>query len=190
MRYIIISPPAEEPISVAEAKLHARVTSGTAEDTYIAALITAARLRAEHELGRTLVTTTLRAVADGFPDACSVLALPRPPAASIVHVKYLDLGGIQQTLAASAYTLDNITEPAQLLPAYGTTWPATLDAANAVEVQYTAGYGGAAAVPAPIRHWISVLVTQMYERRIPPEGAQNTRTFVDALLDPYRIYAL
>lgn len=190
MRYTIVTGPTEEPVTVAEAKLHARVTSGNAEDTYIAALITAARLRAEHELGRTLCTTTLRAVADRFPDSDSVLALPRPPAASIVHVKYLDPAGTLQTLPGAAYTLDSITEPAQLLPAYGTDWPATLDAANAVEIQYTAGYGAAGAVPAPIRHWINVLVTQMYERRTPPEGAQEARTFVDALLDPYRIYAL
>lgn len=49
--------PAEEPVTLAEAKAHLRV-SGTDEDAYIDALVKAARGRAESLTRRQLITAT------------------------------------------------------------------------------------------------------------------------------------
>jgi uncharacterized phiE125 gp8 family phage protein len=62
-----------------------------------------------------------------------------------------------------------------------------LDAANAVTVTYTAGYGSASDVPQAIKHWIMMTVASMYENRessAPGAAATQMLPFVDGLLDP------
>ena len=184
----LITAPATEPITLAEAKAHLRC--GDDEDALINALIVAAREAAEHELGRALVTQTWERVVDAFPAV--ELELGMPPVQSITSVTYIDTAGALQTLSASAYTLDPTTPPGWALPATGYTWPATLDTANAVRVRFSAGYGAAAAVPAGIKAWILLRLGTLYKHR---EGVVTGVTvaevpggFVDRLLDPYRTW--
>ena len=58
--------PATEPVSASEAKAHLRVT-GSGDDTYIGALITAARQLAEQKCNRALITQTWDLVLDAWP---------------------------------------------------------------------------------------------------------------------------
>ena len=62
----LVTPPAEEPVSLAEAKLHLRVDFPN-EDALITALIAAARQAAETLTGRQLVTARWKLVLDSFP---------------------------------------------------------------------------------------------------------------------------
>jgi hypothetical protein len=67
--------------------------------------------------------------------------LPFPPLVSVDSIKYVDdATGTQTTLAASEYSVDAVSEPARITPAYGKSWPATRNQAGAVEVTFTAGY--------------------------------------------------
>ena len=54
MSLTLVSPPAAEPVTLAEAKSHLKLDTSD-EDTLIASLITAARARAEWHTGRALV---------------------------------------------------------------------------------------------------------------------------------------
>src|SRR5690348_16556758 len=99
----LIADPATEPVSLAEAKAHLRVTASD-EDALISALIIAAREAAEHELGRALITQTWEKTLDLFPDA---IELTNPPVQSVASVQYLDIDGVEQTLSSVSYTLDN-----------------------------------------------------------------------------------
>lgn len=185
----LITPPALEPVTLAEAKLHLRV-SGTAEDTLITALIVAARQHAEHITERAFITQTWELALDAFPAA--EIRLPRPALLTIVSVKYDDAAAVEQTISGSGYTLDTHAQPGWLLPAYNTTWPTTLAAANAVRIRYTAGYGPAAAdVPAGIKAWMLLRIGALYRNREElADGRQAVPSFVDRLLDPYRIWVL
>ena len=184
----LITAPTEEPLTLAEAKLHLRV-DGTDEDSLITALIVAAREAAEHETGRAFVTQTLELVLDEFPEA---FVLRRPPVASVTSVKYLDPAtGAELTLDPADTLLDNISEPAYLVPAYGKSWPTARATANAVRVRYVAGYGAAAAVPVAIKQWMKLAIGTMYENRssvVAGQFAPLPDRFWSALLDPYRIY--
>lgn len=190
MPLIIITPPASEPVTLAEAKLHCKV-DGSDDDTLITALIISAREQAQHRLGRALITQTLEQVLAAFPDG---IKLPLPPAKTIVSVKYIDSAGILQTLDPAAYELDKDSSPGWLVPAYGLAWPSARAVPNAVRVRYTAGYGAAADVPASIKSWMLLAIGTLYSQRevvITGTLVQDLpHYFFDGLLDPYRVYQL
>lgn len=184
----LITAPVAEPITLTEAKAHLRIT-GADDDTYITSLIVAARQGAEHITGRTLMAQTWELALDWFEDA---IRLPRPPLTSITSVKYLDDAGALQTMSASAYLLDDHSEPARLLPAYDTSWPATRTQANAVLIRYVAGYASAATVPQEIKNWMLLRIGMLYgSRESVVIGVPIAELpFVDRLLDAYRSWGV
>lgn len=184
----LITAPTAEPVTLTEAKAHLRVI-GADEDTYITALIVAARQAAEHITGRALMAQTWELALDAFKAGIS---LPRPPLASITSIKYLNDAGALTTMDASAYLLDDHSEPARLLPAYGATWPATRNQANAVLIRYVAGYANAAAVPQEIKSWILLRIGLLYENRESVVAGVSIAElpFVDRLLDASKVWGL
>jgi uncharacterized phiE125 gp8 family phage protein len=177
---------ATEPISLAEAKAHLRVTHA-GEDTLIAAMIIAARQACEGETGRSLVTQTWEKTLDLFPDA---IELPNPPVLAIVSVQYIDATTtLTTTLAPVSYALDNKSEPGWLVPAYGYDWPTPLDVINAVTVTYLTGYGDASAVPEVLKAWIKLHLGNLYANResFVLGALVAPLPFAAGLLDPYRL---
>jgi len=187
MSLTLITDPSTEPVTLAQAKAHCRV-DGTADDTLITALIVAAREACEHKIGRPLITQTWERTLEYFAGGAVLLGKFKP--LSIISVYYLDDSGADTLLDPLAYTLDADTEPGYLLPAYGTTWPSARATANSVRVRFTAGYGPSAAdVPTAIKQWILIAVGTMYEHRTGiADKALAALPFLDALLDPERIY--
>lgn len=169
-----------EPVTLAEAKLQLRLeTDITTEDARVTRLIQAAREDAEHRLGRRLCTQTWECVLDAFPEA--EIDLRKPPIAAITSVVYIDENGDSQTMDSALYSLDADTSHGWLLPAIDTTWPATLDTANAVRVRFTTGVATAALVPAAVRDWILLRVESLYRNK-PMDGHH------DRLLDGATVY--
>ena len=133
MATILITPPSEQPVALADVKVDLRIEHAE-EDGRLALLIAAARQLAEQMTGRAFAPQTWEIVADAFPEA---FILSPAPAATIVSVKYIDTGGIEQTLNESGYQLDKDSLPGYLIPAYGYAWPETRAQANAVRVRFT-----------------------------------------------------
>lgn len=188
MSLTLVQAPALEPVSLALAKTHCRI-DGTEFDTLLPAWITAARQRAEHELGRALITQTWLLTLDAFPAA--EIELPKPRVLAIESVMYLDAAGAEQTLAPAAYALDSYTLPGWLFPT--DSWPATYDGANAVRVRFTAGYGPAAAdVPSQVVAWMLLQIGAMHRHAsavaVGAAVAELPGRFVDGMLDAERVY--
>jgi uncharacterized phiE125 gp8 family phage protein len=178
----LVTEPDSEPLSLAEAKEHVKPAEGVAsENSRLERAIAAVRELAEQETKRALITQTWRKTLDEFPDA---IRLDHPPIQSVVHVKYYGADGNQITLDEASYQLDNESEPGWIVPAPGYAWPGTQSRANAVEVEYVAGYANAAAVPAGIKQWMLALIGAVFDNRDPEEVKTE---FVDRLLDRYRI---
>lgn len=184
----LITAPASEPITLAEAKAHLRVDV-TDEDSLITALIVAARQAAEHITGRALMTQTWEVAFDEFDE--SGLWLQYPPLVSITSITYLDEDGAPQTLDAADYVLNDYDEPAVIKPAADVSWPATLCQPNVVTVRYVAGYANAAAVPQAIKQWILLRVGSMYAHREEMGPANLAELpFADSLLEAYKVYGV
>jgi uncharacterized phiE125 gp8 family phage protein len=159
---VLSDAPAEEPVSLEEAKQHLRVEIET-DDALITSLIMAAREHVEMFTRRQLVTATWVWTLDGFLG--QVVRLPKPPLQAITTVAYLDGAGTPQTLDASLYHVNAAVQPGVLTPAFGRSWPTTREASDAVTITYVAGYGAAAAVPATLKAAIVLLVGDLYEHR-------------------------
>ncbi|MBP3955402.1 phage head-tail connector protein [Gemmata sp. G18] len=178
----LITPPATEPVTLAEAKAWARV-DGTEEDAIFTALITAARQAAEEFLRRSLITQTWKLTLDlcagankpwwdgvregamsslygGLPGS---VPLPKGPVQSISSVVTYDLNNAASTFAASNYRVDASGD--RLLLNYGAVWPSNVRPEAGCEITYVAGYGAAAAVPQPIKTGILTHVAALYEQR-------------------------
>ena len=186
VRIIAPAAGAVQPVTLAEARAQTRADCND-EDGLLGLLISVATQAATDRLQRALVPTRYRLTLDSFPDAIELLM---PPIISVESVKYIDISGEQQTLAPQDTFLDKVSEPGQLVPAAGRTWPATQDRINAVEVEYTAGYP-ASAIPLPIKQWILLAIGDMYaNRERSSEKPAVPQDFAEGLLDTYKIWSV
>lgn len=154
--------PTAEPVTLAELRDHLRLDT-SAEDTYLAALLTLARETAEKFCRRSFLSKVVTLKFDSFPE-CRTIRLPRSPVTGTPAVTYLDENGASQTLSTSLYTVDSASEPGRIVLNDGETWPDTASKPNAVTVTYGAG---AATPPAGILHAIKLLAAHAYEHREP-----------------------
>ena len=119
----LVTAPATEPISLDDAKAHLRVDH-TSENDLITSLITSFRAMVDGvdgTLNRALITQTWDLLLDAFPCGDEYIEIPLPPLQSIESFTYKDTDGEVQTLTSSDYFLDQVSEPARLYPAYGTS---------------------------------------------------------------------
>jgi uncharacterized phiE125 gp8 family phage protein len=186
MALVLTSGPALEPVTVSEAKAHLRV-DGTAEDTLISSLILTSRLHVETALGLALITQSWRLLLDAWPKGKAV-DLPLRPLQAVDELRVLSADGDPAIVPASTYLVDIAGLPPRLVRT-GLLWPLPGQSANGIEIDFTAGYGDAAAdVPAPIRQALLLLIAHWYEHRAPIEvGAAETSVpaAVSKLLSPY-----
>jgi uncharacterized phiE125 gp8 family phage protein len=183
------TPPAIDPVSLAEAKAHLRVDAD-ADDTLIGSLIVAATEHAQQITSRAFITQTWDLWLDEWPKG-GVISVPRPPLQLVNSIKYYDTAGTEAPWAAALYYPDYTSEPGRIAPIYGGTWPTTaLREQNGVLVKFDAGYGDDAAdVPEPIRLAMLGMIGHWYEHReaISDMKLADVPAFVDALLMPYRM---
>ncbi len=188
----LVTKPSKEPITLDEIKDHLKLElSDASEDPLVSRLIVAARRRAENFLWRAIMTQTWDYFLDDFPgDLDDTIFLPLPPLQSVTTVKYIDLDGVQQTLSATLWKIDTVSEPARLVPAFNETWPSTRDEINAVEIRFVAGYADIGEVPEEIKTAMKMMAGTWYENReSQQEGAelQPIPLNEDAVAD-YRVY--
>lgn len=163
----LITPPVQEPLDQAEAKLHLRV-DGLEEDVRIWHLIKAARQQMEGERGVALITQTWELGLPGFP-SCGIV-LPRPPLQSVTSVSYVDQAGVTQTWGSTSYTVVNASGPkarrARIVPVYGQFYPSTQGVPEAVTVRFVAGFGASPMhVPEPLRQALLLHIGELYRDR-------------------------
>lgn len=176
------TPPAEEPVPLADLKAHLRVAHDD-EDALIAGLGAAARRAVEARAGIALMPQTYRLVLDDAPQG--VLLLPRGPVFALLAVAVVNREGVAAPVDPSLY--DFAPGLVATLASRG-VFPRTELLAGGYRVDFSAGFAGAAAVPEELKLAVKMLAAHFYENR---EAAAPERVFAapaaaDALIAPYR----
>ncbi|MGP0566294.1 MULTISPECIES: head-tail connector protein [unclassified Nitrospina] len=214
--------PAEEPLSLSEVKAYLKVTSSD-DDVLITRILAGVRRACEAWTGRALVTQTWTLWLDGFPrtnwkntpssghfdlpvdsfDAASpVINLPLPPLQSVSFLKTYDADNQPATFDSTKYFVDTASQPGRLVLNQGASWPSGLRPANAVEIEFVAGYGAAAAVPESIKQGILVWAQLLYANQkwlfesgeevtgLSAMNRDHMPAQVEALWQPFRLFGL
>jgi len=156
----LLAGPAEEPVSLGEAKGFLRVDD-TAEDALITTLIGAARMHIEGVTGRALLAQGWRVVLDRWPIDGQV-RLPVTPFMAVTEITAYDAAGAGHVVPLAQF----MSEPDRLLlPGTVTGMPA-LRERQGIEIDYVAGYATEPEdVPTDIRQALLVLVAHWFEHR-------------------------
>jgi uncharacterized phiE125 gp8 family phage protein len=190
MSSILLTPPATEPVSLAEAKGYLRVEHAD-DDDLIAALIASARAHVEAQTRRALITQVWRHSLDMWPIGDRVLVLPAP-LQELVAARVYDEEGNAQAIDLETLVVDTISVP-------GVVWfrpwsvPGPGRKHGGIELDAVAGYGDAAVdVPPSLKLAIRMLVAHWYENRGVIASGSGAPLLATAatLLAPYRVLSL
>src|SRR5262245_2582826 len=188
MASILLTPPAAEPLSLAEAKTFLRVETAD-EDPLIAALIAAGRIHVERQTGLALITQSWRLVLDCWPENGRIAVFPAPMK-TLTAARIFDFDGEARAVDLRPFVLDASTSTLSFRP---WTLPMPTRIAAGIELDVTAGFGDAAAdVPEPLRQAVRLFVAHWYENRGAVGGMQGAPLPSGAatLIAPYRMLTL
>jgi hypothetical protein len=120
------------------------------------------------------------------PQRFARIKLPYPPFIAVTSITYEDVNGVDQVLSSSGWAASD----EGVTPAFGDVWPAGRIDANAVRIQYQAGY---TTPPPPIVAAMLLTVGDLWENRaaqvIDARAVVAENPTVANLLNPYRIYS-
>jgi len=189
MAATLLTPPATEPWTVADAKSFLRVEHDD-DDALIAALIASARGQVEALTRRGLITQTWRLVLDGWPPDGRIA--PRlAPLRAVTAARVYDAAGDAAAIDVERFVVDATTNaiaaPPWSLPPPGRT-------TAGIELDVTVGFGDSAPdVPDLLRHAVRTLVAHWYDNRglaAIGAGVAMLPGSVSAMIASYRVLSL
>lgn len=185
----LLTPPATEPLSLADAKAFLRIDHDH-DDAIISALIASARGQVEALTRSALMTQVWRLVLDAWP--CEGRITPRfGPLRAVNAARVYDAAGHASSIDTGRFVVDAasgvIVSPGWSLPVPGR-------ARAGIELDIAIGFGPTAAdVPDVLRHAIRVLVAHWYDNRgLAAIGASVAMLpgSVSAMIANYRVVSL
>lgn len=184
--------PDDEPITVAQARVHLRVAADAVDDVrWIRDNLPRVRQECEQYLERALAKQTLAVAAPQL----GPVTLPMGPVRSVSGIKYTDPAGVEQPLVAGVWTLDTWFDPACVYAVQGATWPSAQSGPSPMRVTYLTGYrapsesGDHELIPGPCVNAMLLLLGHRFENReavIVGTSAIDLPLGVQHLLNPYR----
>jgi hypothetical protein len=160
-RVVDVTPPIQEPITIAEAKAFARIEFAD-DDAIVADLISQAREYCETAIGRTIAARVRQVYFQGFltsggyynrmirsmgpnpwwlPTAQGIMQIRNPPLQGITNIQYVDpSSGLYLEIYSSQIVVSTGT-PGRVMPQYGAVWPLARPQIDAVVFSFISGYG-------------------------------------------------
>lgn len=190
----VTTPPATEPITLAEAKIHLRVGPDIIdEDLLITNLIVQAREYVEEATNRALITQTLEYTLDDFPLDSQSIWLPKFPVTAVNSIKYLDEDAVEQTLDPSLFIVDTSSDYdfARIALIDDEVWPTVDDRIATVTIEFVAGEATEADVKRSIIGAMMLIIADSYENR--QDSSMVSLTTIprsaDRILRQFRIHS-
>lgn len=167
MQLELVTAPTALPVDADAFRRHAwEVYEQDAEDdTYIEELLERATAHVETVTNRRLVSQTWRGYLDSWPASGGPIELPFGRVTAVTRFNWMDADAIDHTMTASTHYIAALHGwfP-KLVPV--TAWPTgSLFVVDPIRVEFTAGFGGAAAVPADLKTAILHLAAHWYKNR-------------------------
>lgn len=160
MTSYLLAGPAEEPVSLVEAKAFLKVDDA-AEDGLITTLISAARLHIEGITGKALLAQSWRVVLNDWSEN-RVVKLPVSPLIAVTEISATDGNGASHELALDQFG----SEPDRLIVPRVVVGMPALQERQGIEIDYVAGFGTEPEeVPADLRQALLGLVAHWHEHR-------------------------
>lgn len=183
----VLQTSATEPVTLAEARLAARIDAQDDElDDHIETLISAARRLAEQQTGRSYVRKTVRYQLAEWPSVAERFPVHEPAA---VAVSYWD-GATWATLSSAAFVFFAAEAGTGVAPALGTAWPQLGQVAGGPRVRFDFTVGPAdppATVDACVKVFIKAVVAYWHDNPAAADGGDVPRRLL-GLLDPERLW--
>lgn len=188
-KYKLKTAPSIIPISLNELKRNLHIMEAdTDQDTYLGEIISGVVDIVQTDIGRQLCLATYTAYFDFYP-AGDELELELGPVSGISSVKYYpDDATVPTTVIASDYQLDNAELTARLR--FLNSFSPDTDRMNAVEIEFTTGWGSANDVPRGIKDALLLLCSDRYlnpENQMLNFGASIRQTAAERFLRNYRV---
>jgi len=161
----LLEAPAAAPVLLAEVKSQLRIEHPD-DDLMIDRLIktAVAYTDAKGALGHAMITQKWGQWVNSVPPQYVRLAMG--PLIEVTAVQYYDIDGALQTDTLSNYEITGTDFTTRIGPKSGFNWPVTQDRADAIRIEYTAGYGAtSASVPETLRHAMMLLIGHWYDNR-------------------------
>ena len=188
MPLILQTPPAAEPVSLAEAKSHLRVAHSN-DDAYIDKLLVAARRLVEARTDVRLMAQDWSLFIDRWPDD-GVISLGLSPVSVVDDIITYGESDTPATLDPAHYYLDAASRPARVVLRDGRNVAPPGRRLNGIEVRFTAGFGTtAASVPQELTQAIQLTVAAWHDNRGDGDGGSLPLAAAE-LLSAYRLVRL
>jgi len=180
--------PGLEIVELAELRRHLRLPLGDTEsDEYLETLIEEAREEIEDRTGLAFISQTWKLTLDVWPGAKepwwdgvregpvtmihgghqNTIDIPRYPLISIDSMTVYDEDSNSTSVTvADTFDVDTNSQRGRLTLQRGATWPIATRSSNAIEIDYTAGYGTAVTdVPTPLVRAVRNMAGYLYTHR-------------------------
>lgn len=181
MGLVLVTPATALPVSLATVRAFCAVEDGS-RDSLLGTLLAGVCAHAGRFLDRSLGEAGYRLVLDTFSDA---IELPVGPVFGSPAVRYLDTAGVQQTVDSALYTLDLSSNPQWVVLNDGEDWPETLEAVNAVSVEFTAGWTEAT-LPPDVKAAVGLCVAAQFDANGDPDRIRKSWEMLERGLFPHR----
>ena len=160
-RVVDVTPPIQEPVSIADAKAFARIEFPD-DDAIVASLIAQAREYVETALARTVAPRVRAAYYQGFatsggyynrfirsigpspwwiPTAQGIMQIRQPPLQGLMNIQYVDPSSGNLLEISSSLVVVSTGTPGRIQPTFGAVWPLPRPQIDCVIITFVAGYG-------------------------------------------------
>ena len=179
--------PAVEPVDLQDLKDQLNITD-TDKDKLLSTLIAESREEIEQMSGLALITQTWKLTMDSWPGgrepwwdgvhegAMNMLhpevhnwdiEIPVYPLISVDTINVYDTAGASTAVViADTFVVDVNSQRGRITLKTGATWPIATRRNNAIEINYTAGFGAAFGdVPAPLRRAVRSMAAYLFNHR-------------------------